>query len=720
MAIRIAPLDDNLDFPEPVRRRQAERLADATTVEGKVLAASFNRTTMVRDIRDFLLPGEILDTTNKTNMTPLFQRAVDALGVEYAAQTGSFGVLGLQIYVPNGLYRFDTQLNWKPGVGIVGESNFGTIFFPRTNHSFIDGSGKGASYPFTDCNFTRFAVDGKFQNVDGYTTNVKGIFIQHMKRSTYESVIVRNTWATGFGVDHLEDTVFINCVADGNGRGLAVHKSDPHTSSGHSGFGIGSGGSQLEAVSIINCIAKNNGLYGIFTEKQKNQDLFPDGLRVIGCVSTGNWVGFKDCGSTGAIVQGNQFMHNTLAGVALDGTHLVPTAGKDGLITNNVIAYNAIGLLIGSASLGGYRISGNEIYKNVSHGIHAPTTASIGKRYIFRGNNVHENGGDGMRVETSSDMMTIDTNQFWGNRGTDFALLGADKAANGLSLSGNDFRGASLVVQQRLDGAIVASNPGLGAPPRVTLVPSDGVLTASWDAPLVVGADSYTASYRRTGAADWVNIPVPAAAQSVTITGLLTGRRYEVRVAGVKDGATSTYTTADAVVGNALITDDFNRADTTAGLGSTTTGTAWSVTEWFISNGKAKAPLAPAYAQLNVGSVDRTVTATFTKVPADSLGLVARMADPNNWIGLVRSSSGFWVIQKRVKSTYTVLLETGIPVASGDTVTIRTKGATFDATVNKSPTFTVVDESLPTPGFIALRGASGAEVDNLIVSQSGN
>lgn len=39
MAIRIAPLDDNLDFPEAVQQRQAERLADATTAEGAALEA---------------------------------------------------------------------------------------------------------------------------------------------------------------------------------------------------------------------------------------------------------------------------------------------------------------------------------------------------------------------------------------------------------------------------------------------------------------------------------------------------------------------------------------------------------------------------------------------------------------------------------------------------------------------------------------------------------
>lgn len=37
MAIRVAPLDDNLDFPEGVQQRQAERLADAGTPEGAAI-----------------------------------------------------------------------------------------------------------------------------------------------------------------------------------------------------------------------------------------------------------------------------------------------------------------------------------------------------------------------------------------------------------------------------------------------------------------------------------------------------------------------------------------------------------------------------------------------------------------------------------------------------------------------------------------------------------
>lgn len=39
MAIRIAPLDDNLDFPAPVAARQAARLGDATTPEGAAVVA---------------------------------------------------------------------------------------------------------------------------------------------------------------------------------------------------------------------------------------------------------------------------------------------------------------------------------------------------------------------------------------------------------------------------------------------------------------------------------------------------------------------------------------------------------------------------------------------------------------------------------------------------------------------------------------------------------
>lgn len=701
MADKLVSVDENFDFPAPVKQN---------------LETQFARTTAVRDIRDFLQPGETLDQTDTVSISPILQRAVDALGAEYTAQSGSFGILGLQIYVPNGRYRVDKQIDWRAGVGLIGESSFSTTFFPRGSQSFIDGSGKGASNPFTDCNFTRFTVDGKHQTASTYTTAVKGIFVQHMKRSTYESVIVRNTWATGFGVDHLEDTTFINCTADGNGRGIKALGSPPATSSGHSGFGIGTGGSALEAVSIINCIAKNNGLYGIFTEKQSNQTNFPNGLRVIGCISTGNYVGFKDCGSTGAIVQGNQFMNNTYAGVALDGTPLVPTAGKDGILAGNVIAKNATGVVINQASLGGYRITGNEIYGNTGHGVLAPTSARIGRRYTLTDNHIHENGGDGVRIQAGSEMLTFSRNQVWGNTGTDFALLGPTLLASGLVFTGNDFRGAKVVLEQHLDNATINDNLGIGAPSNVRLVGISGGFNITWTAAAV--ADRYEVETRPIGSLQWTPVEVGAGAGTASVAGLTNGRKYEVRVAAVAGGK-SEYATAKGVAGEVYDLDNFNRPNNVASLGSTREGKVWENSKWIISENRARASsVESSLAFLDAGRLDVAATATFVTTPPSSIGMSVRAVDNENWVGVGRSSTtDTWVIQKRAGGTFTTLVDTRLTPVPGDVMTIRVAGNTLDVTINDS-LFTVTDPSLPKGQKILLRGTGAVEVDDLIISQA--
>lgn len=44
MAVRIAPLDDNLDFPEPVQQRQMEKVAEYVATEGNPVREAINGT----------------------------------------------------------------------------------------------------------------------------------------------------------------------------------------------------------------------------------------------------------------------------------------------------------------------------------------------------------------------------------------------------------------------------------------------------------------------------------------------------------------------------------------------------------------------------------------------------------------------------------------------------------------------------------------------------
>lgn len=265
-------------------------------------------------------------------------------------------------------------MNWKTGVGLVGESRQACIFFAPQTLSFITGNHTSPGYSHDDCHFADFTVDGVNQASARYSTGIKGIFIQFMRRARFDRVTVRNTFATGFGVDHLQGAAFTDCLADNCGRGIKHLGLNPATVSGGSGFGIGTGGSTVEGCSLSDCVATNNGLHGIFSEKQTSQRHHPQGFWVSGCFVSGNWIGFRDCGSTGAVVVGNQFVGNRCCGVSLDKTILAPNAGSDGLIVDNVISGNGAdagafaaagaGVVIGAAALGGYTVRGNEIHGN--------------------------------------------------------------------------------------------------------------------------------------------------------------------------------------------------------------------------------------------------------------------------------------------------------------------------------------------------------------------
>lgn len=673
MAIRIAPLDDNLDFPEPVKQRQI-------SIHG--------RNGGQRDIRDWLRSGETLDTSGATSTSWLIQRAVNDAATTYTPGRQ------VQLYFPNGRYRIGTKITWKSGVGIKGESRAGVVFLPEGTQSFIDGRSE-AGYSFDECEFADFTVDGAAQVATSYTTHIKGIYIQFMRKARFERVTVKNTWATGFGVDHLDDAWFVDCVADGNGRGIAALGLAPKTSSGHSGFGIGTGGYRLEAVSIINCTALNNGLYGIFTEKQPLDPHFPEGLRVIGCVSSGNYTGFKDCGSTGAIVQGNQFINNQV-GVLLDGTVLVPYAGKDGRISGNVITGNQVGVQIGAAGQGGYSITDNEIYGNSGDGISIPASATLGDRFDFEDNRIHNNGGKGINIQASSNLLTISRNKVWGNTGGDLAIEGANRSANGLVLEGNDLRGAVISITQPITGDFsITGNHGATAPASLAATTADTSVRLTWAAPGLTAApiNDYRIEFRGLGAASWTQFEhAPSADTGATVTGLTGGLLYELRVAAVTTAGLSPYAYATASPGIVELSDTFNRADTTSGLGSTDGGTnspqAWSASSYRVLGGRAlcTSTSTAVSALVTASSSEHAVETVVTNVPpsqSQAVALIVREASTTQRVWLARSSStGRWNLQSFNNGAFVSIVETGIVAASGDRLRVHASGDTYTVYVN--------------------------------------
>jgi hypothetical protein len=83
------------------------------------------------------------------------------------------------------------------------------------------------------------------------------------------------------------------------------------------------------------------------------------------------------------------------------------------------------------------------------------------------------------------------------------------------------------------------------------------------------------------------------------------------------------------------ITDTFTRADTTTGLGATTSGSLWSAVRgnWFISSNKANSTDAPSsypIASVDPGKIDQTITATDI---GSGPGIAFWITDANTWWG---------------------------------------------------------------------------------------
>ena len=114
--------------------------------------------------------------------------------------------------------------------------------------------------------FKGFIVDGRNASsaVHGrnYSSAGKGFMINLMENCTWDSVNVKNTDGTGFGVDCPINCSMNNCVASGCG------KAADRIGHGGSGFGIGTGYSDNESISITNCTANGNNKFGFFFEHQ--------------------------------------------------------------------------------------------------------------------------------------------------------------------------------------------------------------------------------------------------------------------------------------------------------------------------------------------------------------------------------------------------------------------------------------------------------------------
>lgn len=355
------------------------------------------------DVRDYVQSGEVWDGTKTTDVSPILQRAVDAAAT-LAATRGP-----VKVYVPNGKYKISTQINWKTKVGLRGESQENTLFYPQLRNCFIRGDDLSGAVLYSDCIFERFTVDGSDQDRSNYSSAIKGIFIQNMLRPRFLNMTIQFTTATGFGVDFLDDAMFQNCLARGCGAGATARLDTG------AGFGIATGLKKTESCTFMNCTSVDNYTHGFFTEQNGRGSAIhkPYGLKLVGCYASGNWDGFLDAGSTGAIISACHFVDNLYAGMSIYSNAAHPgNAGRDGIVTGCVIAGNGSeangggGVVYanvdGGIGAGGYDIQNNLIDRNGGPGVWITPTSVVGTGFKIRSNTIKRNNGSGILIASTS------------------------------------------------------------------------------------------------------------------------------------------------------------------------------------------------------------------------------------------------------------------------------------------------------------------------------
>lgn len=175
--------------------------------------------------------------------------------------------LGGDLFIRDGNYTTDASIfmrskvrAWATGWGaVIGGSG-------TTAYSIFSYENTDANNPITDFQLLNLKIDGSGVNPAVYSTSTKGVFAKFMKRCYFQKLYVKDTGASGLGVDFLVDSWITDCLIENAGR-LVV---DPDTDQGGSGIGIGTGGYTVENLVVAHNTARDCGKYGIFFEAQNS------------------------------------------------------------------------------------------------------------------------------------------------------------------------------------------------------------------------------------------------------------------------------------------------------------------------------------------------------------------------------------------------------------------------------------------------------------------
>lgn len=203
---------------------------------------------------------------------------------------------GGEVVIPAGKYltAASVSLDTASNVIVRGAGRTATVIYQvGTGGAAIFQTRKFThATPLTKFSMTDLTLDGAFTQGQYHVDNC-GVRIEYLAQCTFRDMTIRNTLATGLGIDSLfngslvENVVATNCGA-----------SAPGVGPGCAGIGIGLSGDDNDFI-VRNCWTEGNGTFGIFVETANKATVI--GPQIVGCTAVGNELsGFADAAGKGA------------------------------------------------------------------------------------------------------------------------------------------------------------------------------------------------------------------------------------------------------------------------------------------------------------------------------------------------------------------------------------------------------------------------------------
>lgn len=402
----------------------------------------------VCDFGSLRIPGipvgiaEMLQATRKkTEKLYKYRRVIDAREFGLNSKTGEDAHRAIQagydalssrgggvLYIPEGYYKLAVPIIPRPNVSLIGAGQNATVFLPFGYLAAI--TYQGAETYIENLQFSDFTIDGENQQlhpVNGYIPDIKGIYLQYYRNTIFDRLTIRNTGATGLGVDMPDRVSMTRCLVENCGRLATVGAL------GASGFGLGTSFLSSEPLFASQLIGRNNKNFGIFFEPQRGTGTAQDAI-VTDSTFYGNYAGLADCGIEGLIAANLNLRNNKYGFVAEPGTNNGGNAGFRGKLNNCIIKANTShGMYFntgkGDTIIGEYAITDTRISENGEDGINIRYATEVTNSSLRVSDcDINSNGRHGVNFEAGPVVNAdVINNRIWNN--------GQTTAGNGVNSS---------------------------------------------------------------------------------------------------------------------------------------------------------------------------------------------------------------------------------------------------------------------------------------------